>query len=294
MKTASSGEGVDIELCAGVCEVLVIHPEKVARARERLPGGSLLRDVAEFFRILGDPTRIRIINTLAGDEMCVCDLCATPRYEPVGRLPSAENPETGSHGAVPQGRQGGLLQSGRRTRRRHLRIRSRPCPGAGVRAMTRKYELVNLDCAVCAAKLESELNRLDSVSLARVNFATLSLEIETSDMDGGPQAREGHRAASGSPRFPGTGPIPGRGRKGARERGEQRGAGDLQPRTARSRGLFRPHDPRNHFPARARENSVAYRGIRAFPFPVAVRRQERARVRVPEHSPGKHFRREIS
>ncbi len=77
MKTASSGEGVDIELCAGVCEVLVIHPEKVARARERLPGGSLLRDVAEFFRILGDPTRIRIINTLAGDEMCVCDLCAT-------------------------------------------------------------------------------------------------------------------------------------------------------------------------------------------------------------------------
>lgn len=50
--------------------------------------------------------------------------------------------------------------------------------------MTRRFDLANLDCANCAAKLETEINKLDSVSHARVNFATLSLEIETSDMDG--------------------------------------------------------------------------------------------------------------
>ena len=76
MEKTNAGNAGDIEFCAGICEVLVIHPEKVALARASLPEGSLLRDVAEFFRILGDPTRIKIINTLAVDEMCVCDLCA--------------------------------------------------------------------------------------------------------------------------------------------------------------------------------------------------------------------------
>ncbi len=66
----------DIELCSGDCQVLVIHPQKVEAARARLPDERLLRDVADFFKVLGDPTRIRIINTLAGDEMCVCDICA--------------------------------------------------------------------------------------------------------------------------------------------------------------------------------------------------------------------------
>lgn len=65
-----------IEVCSGDCEVLVIHPEKVADARKRLPDGGLIQDAAEFFKVLGDPTRIKILNTLAIDEMCVCDISA--------------------------------------------------------------------------------------------------------------------------------------------------------------------------------------------------------------------------
>jgi DNA-binding transcriptional ArsR family regulator len=33
-----------------------------------------VRDVADTFRILGDPTRIRILDALAGGELCVCDI----------------------------------------------------------------------------------------------------------------------------------------------------------------------------------------------------------------------------
>ncbi|MEO5579428.1 MAG: metalloregulator ArsR/SmtB family transcription factor [Gemmatimonadaceae bacterium] len=31
---------------------------------------------ADTFRILGDPTRLRIVHALSGDELCVCDLAA--------------------------------------------------------------------------------------------------------------------------------------------------------------------------------------------------------------------------
>ena len=35
-----------------------------------------VRDVADTFRILGDPTRIRILDALSGGELCVCDIAS--------------------------------------------------------------------------------------------------------------------------------------------------------------------------------------------------------------------------
>ena len=35
-----------------------------------------LTKLAEFFKVLGDPTRVRIINALAYQELCVSDLAA--------------------------------------------------------------------------------------------------------------------------------------------------------------------------------------------------------------------------
>lgn len=32
--------------------------------------------LAETFRVLGDPTRVRILDALAGGELCVCDIAA--------------------------------------------------------------------------------------------------------------------------------------------------------------------------------------------------------------------------
>jgi len=46
-----------------------------ARAAE-LPVGTLL-GLADLFKVLGDPTRLRIVNALAAaGELCVCDLSA--------------------------------------------------------------------------------------------------------------------------------------------------------------------------------------------------------------------------
>ena len=57
-----------------VCEVDCIHAEDVQRARDALPGDEHVDALAETFKTLGDPTRLRIVSALAGQELCVCDI----------------------------------------------------------------------------------------------------------------------------------------------------------------------------------------------------------------------------
>jgi len=44
--------------------------------RERLLGGRTLEAVADVFKLLSDPTRVRIVDALTHGERCVCDLAA--------------------------------------------------------------------------------------------------------------------------------------------------------------------------------------------------------------------------
>lgn len=58
------------------CPVRVVHLDRVARARkEAMPEHNLDR-LALTYKILGDPTRLKIVIALSGGEMCVCDLSA--------------------------------------------------------------------------------------------------------------------------------------------------------------------------------------------------------------------------
>lgn len=59
-----------------VCEVAVIHEDKVRALKERLLSGRTVQGVAEIFKAMGDPTRAQIVHTLAQEELCVCDLAA--------------------------------------------------------------------------------------------------------------------------------------------------------------------------------------------------------------------------
>ncbi len=56
------------------CEVFVADAEKVAGVRARLMAPGEILALAETFRVLGDPTRVRILNALSAAELCVCDL----------------------------------------------------------------------------------------------------------------------------------------------------------------------------------------------------------------------------
>ena len=52
-----------------------VNPERVAAAAQRVPSAEEAVEVAELFRLLGDPVRARIMYALTGaNEMCVGDL----------------------------------------------------------------------------------------------------------------------------------------------------------------------------------------------------------------------------
>ena len=55
------------------CSETLVHPEAVAEARKAV-GGAPVEALAETFKVLGDPTRVRILLALSVRELCVCDL----------------------------------------------------------------------------------------------------------------------------------------------------------------------------------------------------------------------------
>jgi len=58
------------------CTVEAVHPESVRRVAQTLPSDEALHRLADFFKILGDPTRIRIVQALFISELCVCDIAS--------------------------------------------------------------------------------------------------------------------------------------------------------------------------------------------------------------------------
>lgn len=59
-----------------VCECDTVHDDVVAEVRAKMPGEVVMYDLADFFKVLGDSTRVRIMWALDMREMCVCDLAA--------------------------------------------------------------------------------------------------------------------------------------------------------------------------------------------------------------------------
>jgi len=56
------------------CEASHLDGTASAERRTRLMPGDAVQDLADTFRILGDPTRVRILDVLATGELCVCDI----------------------------------------------------------------------------------------------------------------------------------------------------------------------------------------------------------------------------
>ncbi len=59
------------------CVVSAVHPDKVRLVTEHAPGTDELARVSAVFKLLGDPTRARLLYALLeAGELCVCDLAA--------------------------------------------------------------------------------------------------------------------------------------------------------------------------------------------------------------------------
>ena len=56
------------------CAVFRVDEARVRRGRAALPPDSELRGIAETFKVLAHPTRVKMIRALAGGELCVCEI----------------------------------------------------------------------------------------------------------------------------------------------------------------------------------------------------------------------------
>ncbi len=56
------------------CDFISVHEVIVNKVMEVMTDEQQLRDLADFFGVFGDSTRIRILYVLSQSEMCVCDI----------------------------------------------------------------------------------------------------------------------------------------------------------------------------------------------------------------------------
>lgn len=57
-----------------ICDCNVIHKDAVDKTIKKMPDSDTFNKLAEFFKILGDTTRSKILFALDQNEMCVCDI----------------------------------------------------------------------------------------------------------------------------------------------------------------------------------------------------------------------------
>ena len=66
------------------CEIHEVHENLVHQIEDGMPSEDLIRNLADFYKVFGDVTRVKILCVLFQSELCVCDLA-----EVVGMTQSA-------------------------------------------------------------------------------------------------------------------------------------------------------------------------------------------------------------
>jgi ArsR family transcriptional regulator len=60
----------------GKCDITFVHEDRVKSARKALHDHETTVLLCETFKVLSDPTRLKIVLALMKEELCVCDIAA--------------------------------------------------------------------------------------------------------------------------------------------------------------------------------------------------------------------------
>lgn len=61
---------------SAVCSALVVDASAVSRVLERVAGAECVERTAAIFDALADRTRVRVLDALSAEDLCVCDIAA--------------------------------------------------------------------------------------------------------------------------------------------------------------------------------------------------------------------------
>ena len=73
-------------------EIKAIHKDIVEKVEKMMPEEEVVYDLADFFKILGDTTRMRILSALFQEEMCV-RYCKSFENDSICYFTSAKSPK---------------------------------------------------------------------------------------------------------------------------------------------------------------------------------------------------------
>ena len=65
---------MDKEKQIDTCTCNVIHHDVVDKVKDNMIEEDKIQDLGDFFKVLSEPTRIKILYALSSSEMCVCDI----------------------------------------------------------------------------------------------------------------------------------------------------------------------------------------------------------------------------
>lgn len=59
-----------------ICEITYIDKKKVSSVKKKMKPQTTMLRLSETFKVLGDPTRAKILFALSQEELCVCDIAS--------------------------------------------------------------------------------------------------------------------------------------------------------------------------------------------------------------------------
>ena len=59
-----------------LCECEELHSDIIDKKRGEMPEENVMYDLSDFFKILGDSTRVKILFAIDGEPLCVCDIAS--------------------------------------------------------------------------------------------------------------------------------------------------------------------------------------------------------------------------
>ena len=57
-----------------ICDCNIIHEDSVEFAKSKMPNDEIFYKLADFYKLIGDTTRCKILFVIDSHEMCVCDI----------------------------------------------------------------------------------------------------------------------------------------------------------------------------------------------------------------------------
>ena len=64
----------EIKTTDDICETHHIHNDIITATKSTLPRDEVIQRLSDIFKLLSDMTRMKIVLTLLGNELCVCDI----------------------------------------------------------------------------------------------------------------------------------------------------------------------------------------------------------------------------